>query len=76
MRSMLQASAAIEMARIQRITRVGEGAHPGGIAGIGGLKSRLMGNTPPKESGRDSLDEVSFNGSDSFNTYTLESSST
>ncbi|CAM9090784.1 unnamed protein product, partial [Scytosiphon promiscuus] len=75
MRIMLQASAAIEVARIQRITRVGEGAHPAGVGGAGGLKPRLMGNGPKAGSG-DALDEISFDGSDSFDTFTLESSST
>ncbi|CAM9851628.1 unnamed protein product, partial [Hapterophycus canaliculatus] len=75
MRTMLQASAAMEVARIQRLTRVGEGTHLAGAGGAGGLNSRLMGNGPHKGS-RDSLDDISFNGTDSFDTYTLESSGT
>lgn len=75
MRIMRQASAAVEMARIQRITRVGNGVHFPGIGVTGGGKSRLT-SIDSKRGGRGSLDDVSFNGSDSFNTYTLEGSGT
>lgn len=63
MRIMLQASAALEVARIQRITRVDS---PGGVGG------RLSIN----RKNNNSFDGDSFDGSDSFTMYTLETDHT
>lgn len=58
MRIMLQASAALEVARIQRIMRV---ENPGGV----GARHSMGRNS-------DSFDGDSFDGSDSFTMYTLD----
>lgn len=63
MRIMLQASAALEVARIQRITRV---ESPSGGA---------CGWNPKNQSASrrsDSFEDETFDGSDSFTMYTLE----
>lgn len=57
MRIMLQASAALEVARIQRITRV---------------ESPANFKQASHNQRSDSFDEDSFDGSDSFTMYTLE----
>lgn len=64
MRIMLQASAALEVARIQRNTRVES------PAGAGGWNSKQA--SAASRSSLDSFDEESFEGSGSFTTYTLE----
>ncbi len=66
MRIMLQASAALEVARIQRMTRAG--GEVGSTVGIGGSM-----NNDPK---RDNVKDVSYYSSDdeSFLSYTLETS--
>ncbi|CAM9601743.1 unnamed protein product [Ectocarpus sp. 6 AP-2014] len=73
MRIMLQASAAAEVARIQRITRVGGDniiGSPGG--GVGGQNSRpLMGNDPRGDR-QSSFEDISFDGSGSFTMYSVD----
>lgn len=66
MRIMLQASAALEVARIQRMTRVGGDNPIGSTVGIGGSKNNDL--------KRDNVNEVSYYSSDdeSFLSYTLE----
>lgn len=73
MRIMLQASAAAEVARIQRITRVGADnvvGSPGG--GVGGLNSRPLIGKDPRGDRQSSFEDVSFDGSDSFTMYTVD----
>lgn len=64
MRIMLQASAALEVARIQRLARM---ESPGGVTGQNGQQLGTMVRNS------DSFDTESFDGGDSFTTCTFQS---
>ncbi|CAB1108175.1 unnamed protein product [Ectocarpus sp. CCAP 1310/34] len=73
MRIMLQASAAAEVARIQRISRVGGDKLIGSPGeGVGGLNSRPLIRNDLTRDRQSSFEDVSFDGSDSFTMYSVD----